>query len=440
MDREDRAAVTCGATVSTGERAVVDQADMHSLKKELAELQTLRVVFFCFLVIFMEGFDIQAAGVAAPRLAPAYALTAAQLGLFFSASAVGVFLFAMIGGILADRFGRKWVLIGATFGFGLTCLLTPICPDIESLVFVRFLTGAGLGAAMPIVIAMTSDHSPRSQKKRYVGIVYCAISLGGAFAAMIVASAVFGADWRPVFYVGGILPMIIAVTMVACLPESKARHLPGAAAADAGSWSDVVGVRKLPVTLVLWVATFGTLSVMYLLVNWMPSLLAARGISQADGAIIQMLYNLGSTVAALVVGYMLDREKVFSVPLFGYLILAGALTSLGTLSLDVTTGLIVGFLLGVGTTVGQTLLYAFAPLCYGAGVRNRGVGCAVAAGRLGTIFGPMLAGLLLTGGLTPAHVALALLPIVAVTLLAALAVSYFVSKQEPDAVERATRA
>ena len=178
-------------------------------KRELKELQTFRIVIFCFLVIMMEGFDIQAAGISAPKLAPALGLQPSQLGLFFSASAVGVLLFAAIGGILADRFGRKPVIIAATFAFGFFCLLTPQCTDISALVVVRFLTGAGLGAAMPVVIAMTSDHSPAAQKKRYVGIVYCSIAFGGMLAAGVVATGILGNGWSQVFYVGGVVPILI---------------------------------------------------------------------------------------------------------------------------------------------------------------------------------------------------------------------------------------
>ena len=246
------------------------------------------------------------------------------------------------------------------------------------------------------------------------------------------ASGVFGAEWRPVFYVGGIIPMLIAVAMIFYLPESKATQLAGVSGQDAGTWNDIIGMQKLPTTLTLWVATFGTLSVMYLLVNWMPSLLGSRGISRADGATIQMLYNLGSTVAAVVVGYALDQKKIFAVPVVGYVILGSALTALGMIDLNLAIGVVIGFFLGVGTTTGQTLLYAFAPLCYPAGVRNRGVGCAIAAGRLGTIFGPMLAGILLSSGLNSGQVALALLPIVAISLIAALGVSYIVSKPEKE--------
>jgi len=404
---------------------------MDTVKRELAELQTARVVLMCFLVIMLEGFDIQAAGVAAPKLAPAFGLTPAQMGTFFSASAVGVLLFAAIGGILGDRYGRKPVVIGATLAFGVACLLTPHCPNFSTLVIVRFLTGAGLGAAMPIVIAMTSDHSPASQKKRYVGIVYAAISLGGMICAGIMATGLLGADWRPIFYVGGVLPVAIAAAMVVYLPASRPKM--AEVVGTGGSWADIVGARALPLTLALWVATFLTLAAMYTFVMWLPSLLKARGVSGPDALIIQTLYNLGSTVAAFVVGYLLDRKLVYSVATVGYLLLAAGLIGLGTVALDLPSGMLIGFVVGVAVTTGQTLLYAFAPLGYPAAVRNRGVGCVVAAGRLGTIVGPFCAGLLLTWGLVAGQVLISLVPVVLLALIAALLAARLLHGGEPVA-------
>ena len=186
---------------------------MVDVRKELAELRTVQVVVMCFLVIMLEGFDIQAAGVTMRKLATEFQLDKLQMGYFASSSAVGVLLFAAIGGILADQFGRKPVVIAATALFGLACLVTPWSSGFGSLLAARFLTGAGLGAAMPVVIAMTSDHSPASQKKRYVGIVYCAISLGGMLCAAIMATGWLGSDWRPIYYIGGVLPIAIALAM-----------------------------------------------------------------------------------------------------------------------------------------------------------------------------------------------------------------------------------
>lgn len=393
-------------------------------KRELKELQTFRIVIFSFLIIMMEGFDIQAAGISAPKLAPALGLQPSQLGLFFSASAVGVLLFAAIGGILADRFGRKPVLVAATFAFGFFCLLTPQCTDISALVAVRFLTGAGLGAAMPVVIAMVSDHSPAAQKKRYVGIVYASIAFGGMLAAGVVATGILGNGWSQVFYVGGVVPILIAIGMIFFLPASK-RIVAAPGAPEGNYWIDVLGRKKLPLTLSLWSSTFLTLAVMYTMVMWMPSLMGARGISRADGAIIQMMYNLGSVVTSVATGYLLDRKLAYTVTTVGYLILAASLAVLGLSPLNLLFASLLGFMIGIGTATGQTLLYAFAPLGYSAPVRNRGVGSTVAAGRVGTIVGPFAAGQLLMVGLTSGQVLVVLAPVAIAALVLCLLVVRF---------------
>jgi MFS transporter, AAHS family, 3-hydroxyphenylpropionic acid transporter len=397
---------------------------MDDIRKELTELKTVQVVAICFLVIMLEGFDIQAAGVTMRKLATEFQLDKLQMGYFASSSAVGVLLFAAIGGILADRFGRKSVLIAATALFGLACLFTPSSSGFWTLLVARFVTGAGLGAAMPVVIAMTSDHSPTSQKKRYVGIVYCAISLGGMLCAAIMATGWLGSDWRPIYYVGGVLPIAVAIAMFAYLPASRPKSAEATDAAGVeGDWSDIVGVSKLPLTLTLWLATFLTLAVMYLCVLWMPTLLQARGFSPTEALIIQTMYNLGSTVAAVIVGYLLDKRMAYGVATAGYVLLALGLYFLGVAALSLAFGMTTGFVVGVGVATGQTLLYAFAPLCYPAAVRNRGVGCAVAAGRLGTIVGPMFAGVLQAAGLSAGMVLVWLIPAVAVALAACLAVA-----------------
>ena len=134
------------------------------------------------------------------------------------------------------------------------------------------------------------------------------------------------------------------------------------------------------------------------------------------------MYNLGSTVAAIIVGYLLDRHMAYSIATVGYIVLALGLYFLGVVALGLAFGMTTGFLVGIGTTTGQTLLYAFAPLCYPAAVRNRGVGCAVAAGRLGTISGPMFAGVLHAAGLSAGEVLVWLIPAVGVALVASLTI------------------
>ena len=399
----------------------------------MKELHTVRVLILCALVILLEGFDLQAAGVSLPRLAPHFHLLPGQLGLFLGASAVGVLLSAAVGGILADRFGRKPVLVTGVGLFGAASLATMFATGLGSLMTARFFTGIGLGAAMPVVIALASDHSPVEMKKRAVGFIYCAIPIGGALSGVVMSVGAFGNSWKPVYAVGGLAPIVVAPLLAFFVPKA----LPGAAAnGKAGSGSKVKVLSGLfgngqgATTTYLWVATFSTLLVMYLLLGWMPSLLGAMGLTKQQAQYTQMLFNLGGSLGAAVGGYLLDRKFLYSTPAAAYLALAFFLALLGFGSLTVSSALVVAFGVGAAVLIGQGVLYAFAPLCYGASVRNTGVGAAVAAGRLGTIAGPLLAGSLLGSGQSAGQVLIVLVPITLVAGLMSLLVVREIKRKE----------
>jgi AAHS family 3-hydroxyphenylpropionic acid transporter len=389
------------------------------------DLHTVRVLVLCALVILLEGFDLQAAGVSAPRLAPYFHLLPGQLGLFLGASAVGVFLSAALGGIIADRFGRKPVLVTGVALFGLASLATMFATGLGTLMAARFVTGLGLGAAMPVVIALASDHSPAGMKKRAVGFIYCAIPIGGLLSGVVMSLKSFGTDWRPVYLIGGIAPLIVVPVLALFVPKA----VPVAQAADGAAGAPKVkalaglfGHNQAAKTVFLWVATFSTLLVMYLLLGWMPSLLGAMGLSKQQAQYTQMLFNIGGAMGAAAAGYLLDRKFLFSTPAVAYVALAIFLALLGLGSLHVGSAMVVAFGVGAAVMIGQAVLYAFAPLCYDSSIRNTGVGATVAAGRLGTIAGPLLAGSLLGGGRSAAHVLIVLVPITLVGGLMSLLV------------------
>ena len=388
------------------------------------ELQTYRVIALCALVILLEGFDLQAAGVSVPRLAPAFHLLPAQLGLFLGSSAIGIFLSSALGGVLADTFGRRPVVVTGVAVFGLFSLSTLFATGLPSLIVARFLTGLGLGAAMPSVIALASDHSPVELKKRAVGFIYCAIPLGGLLSGVVIQSGLFGKDWRPVYLVGGIAPVIVAPILYFMLPRTQVAGKAAGAVKTPGLnlFSGLFEGRGAFMTLALWVATFGTLLVMYLLLGWMPSLLIGLGLARSQAQYIQMLYNLGSSIGAASCGILLDRKWLYSTPAIAYAGLALLLAGLGYLTHSFNTAIILAFGIGVTVTGAQAAIYAFAPLCYKPGIRTTGVGATVAAGRLGTIVGPIMAGSLLGVGKSAADVLIVLIPITLIAGVFALLV------------------
>jgi MFS transporter, AAHS family, 3-hydroxyphenylpropionic acid transporter len=400
--------------------------------KTVTELKTYRILILCAIVILLEGFDIQAAGVSALKLADTFKLAAQERGLFLSASSVGIFIAAVLGGLLADKFGRKPVVVTGVAVFGLFSLSTLLANGLNTLIAARFLTGLGLGAAMPAVIAYASDHSPEYMKKRAVGFIYCAIPIGGLLSGIVMQTGVFGTGWKPVYLVGGIAPIVVAPILFLGLPKSSPRTKSKAEPSSSKMHviAGLFGRGQFGTTVFLWTATFGTLLVMYLLLGWMPSLVKAMRFSEAQAQYVQMLYNIGASMGAAAGGYLLDKKLLYSTPTAAYLGLAALLTVFGFFTLDFNAALAVGFGLGATVTVAQAILYAFAPLCYPPTMRNTGVGAAVAAGRLGTIAGPLLAGSLLGAGKSAPDVLVVLVPITLLSGMLTMAVVILFKKRQ----------
>lgn len=234
----------------------------------------------CFLVALMEGLDLQAAGIAAGGIAQAFALDKMQMGWIFSAGILGLLPGALVGGMLADRYGRKRILIGSVALFGLFSLATAIAWDFPSLVFARLMTGVGLGAALPNLIALTSEAAGPRFRGTAVSLMYCGVPIGAALAATL-GFAGANLAWQTVFWVGGVVPLILVPLLMRWLPES---------AVFAGEKQAAPPLRALfapetaTATLLLWLCYFFTLLVVYMLINWLPLLLVEQGFQPSQAA------------------------------------------------------------------------------------------------------------------------------------------------------------
>lgn len=376
---------------------------------------SLRTILLCFIVAILEGLDLQAVGVVAPAMAATFKLDAAALGWVFSAGLIGLLPGAVFGGWLADRFGRKSVLIGAVILFGLFSLLTAHSATYEQLLAARLVTGLGMGAALPILIALSSEVASAELRNMAVSLTYCGVPLGGAVAAMIGMFTLSG-DWRLVFYVGGVAPLLVAVLLILWLPESRAYR--GQALPLGETSRELLGPPRGFATLLLWCSCFCTLTILYMLLNWLPTLLLERGLSRLDTSAIQVLFNIGGVAGSLLAGRLMDKGRALLAVLLAYLGMFVALAALGWV--EHLQGLYVaGMAAGACAVGGQLILYALAPRIYPAQVRATGVGVAVAVGRLGSMSGPLLAGQLLAAGAGVSGLLLGVSPLVAIAAFTA---------------------
>jgi MFS transporter, AAHS family, 3-hydroxyphenylpropionic acid transporter len=411
----------------------------RQLNKTAAEPVAWRsTIAFCVLTAFCEGIDLQAAGVAAAGIGAEFKPTSDQFGTFFSASTFGLFFGALIGGRLADSVGRKKVLVASVALFGLFSLLTSFAWSISSLVITRALTGLGLGGALPMILALVAETSNAKQQAGRVAMVYAATPFGGAVISLL-SLLMAGTQWRAMFAVGGILPLILAPIMAFALPESNAFQRIRDAA-TIGSVPDLAGMprsgsfiaiftagRALR-TIFLWTSFFLGLLLLYLLLNWLPTLLTSDGLSRTQAAGAQIGFNIGGALAAILMGHLLNgRLKNWAV-VVTFVALPILLVTLAKspAQLAIICGIV--FLLGCAVVAAQAFLYAMAPAAYPTSIRGVGVGAAVAMGRIGSIVGPKLGGMLKAAGHSPSHVLMDLLPIVVAGSICALLLAWEVRR------------
>jgi AAHS family 4-hydroxybenzoate transporter-like MFS transporter len=383
----------------------------------------IRLLLTCAAVLFLDGFDTQAIGYVAPALAKEWSLSKAALGPVFSAGLFGLMIGALVFGPLADRIGRKKIIIFSTAAFGLGAFATAFAQDVNTLLAIRFLTGLGLGGAMPNAIALTSEYNPQRRRATMVMIMFCGFSIGAALGGLLAADLIPRLGWRSVFIVGGIAPLLLVPLLGWGLPESvrflaTAGHAqervaqllkrvsPNTAFAPDARFivheAHLVGIPvvhlfregRTAVTLLLWVVFFMSLLDIYFLANWLPTVLNDLGSSVSEAAVIGSLLQVGGVVGTFALGSVIDRFSFRALALvyFGAVFAVGAIGQLGHSAVAVSIAI---FAAGFCVVGGQIAANALAAGFYPTSVRASGVGWALGIGRVGSIVGPLVGGALL---------------------------------------------
>jgi AAHS family 4-hydroxybenzoate transporter-like MFS transporter len=397
----------------------------------------IRAITLCGIVLFADGFDAQTIGFLAPSIAESTQIPVSTFGPVFSASLVGLMIAAMSAGPIADRWGRKWPIVFSTLMMSVFSVLTAHSTSFNEFMLFRFLTGLGLGGALPNCVALSSEYAPKRLMAILVAILFCGLPLGGFICGLSCSMMLPLWGWKSVFYLGGAFPLVISLLSIVWLPESVqflslrktdpgkiARLLapiaPEAAAPGVAFSRDAsVGKRKgVPVkylfmegrglgTVLLWIPNFMNLLLMYVIVNWLPALLRESGMSVANGVTATTFYSLGGIFGTFAEGFLIRiggpyRTLLAEFGLCGLIISLMAMMS-GSLPLVIAMAFVLGFLV-IGAQAGLNVLAA---RFYPTFIRSTGVGWALGIGRIGSIVGPLLAGMLLTAKWDPWQVLLA---------------------------------
>jgi MFS transporter, AAHS family, 4-hydroxybenzoate transporter len=396
--------------------------------------QKLIVALTACAVVF-DGLDIQIVGFAIPAIARDWGLAKSMFASVLAAGLFGVAIGSALGGLIGDRLGRRSALIisvivfaASTFGMSGTHSLAP-------LLFLRLCAGLGIGGALPNAATLTSEYTPLRQRPLATTLAIICIPVGGVVAGTI-ASALLGThSWRLLFVIAGTLPLALAVLLFIFLPESPrflARKGGNSARLEkilrridrpvnglsekmlygvAQPKSTMCGLRTFFAgpqsrdTFGLWAAFFFCLLTVYLVFNWLPSVLTAIHFTSKEASEGLTLYNVGGILGAISVGWWITYRGS-RIPMLLCAVVAigsglGAAVLLHSPAASHRTALLIIGLHGLAVNAVQTTLYALATHMYPTSIRSTGVAFALAVGRCGAIVSAYLGAKLL---LVPASV------------------------------------
>jgi AAHS family 4-hydroxybenzoate transporter-like MFS transporter len=389
------------------------------------------ILGLCFLVTAIDGLDTAAVGFIAPALRDEWGLTPAQLNPVLGASLLGLMLGAFIAGPLADRFGRKTVLLLSVLFFGGWSLAACGSQDVSSLTAMRFLTGLGLGGAMPNAITLTSEYCPQRRRSLMITTMFCGFTLGSALGGVVAAQMVPAFGWRSVLFLGGLLPLLCLPLLFVLLPESVRflvqRSAPapritailqriagqplvsnlsyniheGVGESDTGQSPirQILSGNHRGGTLLLWTSFFMSLLIIYMMTGWLPILIKDTGLQLSQAALISAMFQVGGTLGAIVLGAAMDRFNPFRVLVFAYIAGAFCLLLIGLFHAQYTLLILGVFGMGFCISGSQVGANALAAGLYPTTMRATGVSWAHGVGRIGAVFGTLGGGWMLGMGM-----------------------------------------
>ncbi|WP_173912881.1 MFS transporter [Acinetobacter sp. Marseille-Q1618] len=385
------------------------------------------IAIVCFLIVFVDGIDTAAMGFIAPALAQDWGLAKSELGPVMSAALGGMIFGALFSGPFADRFGRKIVLSISMLVFGGFTLACAYSTTLDQLVLFRFLTGIGLGAAMPNATTLFSEYCPARIRSLLVTCMFCGYNLGMAVGGFLSSWLIPAFGWHSLFLVGGWAPLILMVMVVFWLPESyrylivkgditgKVKKILSkiapAQVANATEFhvpeeKNETANKKLVIgmlfsksyakgTVLLWFTYFMGLVIIYLLTSWLPTLMRETGASMERAAFIGGLFQFGGVLSALFIGWAMDKFNPNRV-IAAFYFMAGVFAFIVGQSLN--NPILVAIVIlcaGMAANGAQTAMPVLSARFYPTQCRATGVAWMSGIGRFGAVFGAWIGAVLL---------------------------------------------
>lgn len=445
-----------GSSRTIDVQQLIDDSSISGLQK--------RAIAMCLGLAVVDGFDSLMLGFVVPAIAKDWGMTAAGLTPLIMGGLIGTIVGGLLLAPLGDRYGRRKVATWGVLFFGAFTLVAAFAPNLVTLVILRFIAGLGLGAVVPNLFGYGAEYAPKKSRATVVTVIGAALAAGGFFGGFLSAWMIGEWGWRSVFVLGGLAPLVAGAIAWRGMPETvqfnllrgktaqatdllrliapttridddTALLLPAAEttakAPFAALWAEGRALR----TFLLWLVYFNGMLLTFFIFSWMPSLLTAAGLGGSVPQIVTSLYSLGGMIGGVLLGIAADRRTRSPARLLtGGFIFAVAATWVTAQTVgNLIPVMFAGLALGIGVSGTLTCVNAVAAMMYPSRIRSTGVSWAYGMGRVGSLVGPSLGGLLLALAFTPHQIFLfAIVPAV-LAAAAALGLS-FVRTQTDETV------
>ncbi|SAL84385.1 major facilitator transporter [Caballeronia arvi] len=382
----------------------------------------LLLILWCFLIVLIDGYDQVTAAFAAPALMHAWHTNAAGFGRVFGVGLFGVLVGSLLLGVSGDRYGRRLTIIYGSLSFGILTFLCGYADSLDQLTLLRFLAGIGMGGVVPNTVALVSEYAPKARRATWITLMFSGFSVGAGGGGAVASWLLPRFGWPVLFTVGGIAAIVVALASFALLPESIrflivsgrdtrgirriARRLGAETDGEAVRYvvDDEARVRVRPaalfqgglakVTPLLWAIFILNSLALHFLQNWLPILFSMGTLAPARAAQAAMMFPVGGTIGALALSRSVDR---FGVRVILLLAMTGCPIA-ASLGMPMPTGWLFAAVFASGVCVigSQFALYAVSGMVYPTALRSTGVGSAIGIGKLGSVAGSLLGGVLLS--------------------------------------------
>lgn len=409
------------------ERNVLDEINNNKMSR-----YQWFVILICIFLNVIDGFDVMVMAFTAPSVSAEWALSGAQIGILLSAGLFGMAAGSIFLAPLADKIGRRFLILICLIIAGLSMSACGIVQNHTMLAALRFITGIGVGGILASSNVLASEYANARWRSLAVSLMSTGYGIGATLGGVLTFVLIEHLGWRSVFLAGGITTLIMFAFALWLLPESldyllakkpvralentnlilqrmQLKHLqtlPQYMQVEKHKSSDVAKLFRGHQgfqTLCLWFAFFLVMFGFYFVMSWTPKILIAMGMSRDQGVSTGILISIGGIFGAAIIGLLASRIKIFHALSLFLGLTALCIFLFVAVSSQVSIALMVGLLLGTLINGCVAGLYSISPTIYEADIRSRGVGYAIGFGRISAILSPTIAGLFLDQGMTPQH-------------------------------------